>query len=84
MPNSRLENGTFKGMVAEVGYGIVDASIAGFSRNLERYEIVDYTQGLVEVIITLMFKTPEKSDQISYFIRKSIDVKVEPIEAVVH
>ena len=46
MPNSRLENGTFKGMVAEVGYGIVDASIAGFSRNLERYEIVDYTQGL--------------------------------------
>ena len=84
MPNSRLENGTFKGMVAEVGYGIVDASIAGFSRNLERYEIVDFTQGLVQVIITLMFKTPEKSDQISYFIRKSIDVKVETIEAVVH
>ena len=84
MPNSRLENGTFKGMVAEVGYGLVDASIAGFSRNLERYEIVDYTQGLVQVIITLMFKTPEKSDQISYFIRKSIDVKVETIEAVVH
>ena len=84
MPNSRLENGTFKGMVAEVGYGIVDASIAGFSRNLERYEIVDYTQGIVQVIITLMFKTPEKSDQISYFIRKSIDVKVETIEAVVH
>ena len=75
MPNSRLENGTFKGMVAEVGYGIVDASIAGFSRNLERYEIVDYTQGLVEVIITLMFKTPEKSDQISYFIRKSMNLK---------
>ena len=71
-------------MVAEVGYGIVDASIAGFSRNLERYEIVDFTQGLVQVIITLMFKTPEKSDQISYFIRKSIDVKVETIEAVVH
>ena len=75
MLNSRLENGTFKGMVAEVGYGLVDASIAGFSRNLERYEIVDYTQGLVEVIITLMFKTPEKSDQISYFIRKSINLK---------
>ena len=65
----RMENGTFKGMIAEVGYGIVDASIAGFSRSLERYEIVDFTQGIVQVIVALMFKTPEKSDQISYFIR---------------
>ena len=49
-----MENGTFKGMIAEVGYGIVDASIAGFSRSLERYEIVDFTQGIVQVIVALI------------------------------
>ena len=56
-------------MIAEVGYGLVDTSIAGFGSTLERHEIVDFSPMIEKVALTLMIKTPKRSDNISYLIR---------------
>ena len=57
-------------MLAEVKYGYVDASIGGFSTNLERFELVEFSQNLVSGTLGLTIKTPDKSDQVSYFSRE--------------
>ena len=57
-------------MLAEVKDGYVDASIGGFSTNLERFELVEFSQNLVSGTLGLTIKTPDKSDQVSYFSRK--------------
>ena len=61
-------------MLAEVKYGYVDASIGGFSTNLERFELVEFSQNLVGGTLGLTIKTPDKSDQVSYFSRKQNNV----------
>ena len=58
-------------MLAEVKDGYVDASIGGFSTNLERFELVEFSQSLVTAIIALTMKTPDKSDQVSHSSRKN-------------
>ena len=58
---------------AEVGSGYVDTSVAGFVRNLERYEAVDFTQGIFKAVETFMIKTPKKIDRISFSSRKLIE-----------
>lgn len=54
-------------MLAEVQRGQVDTSIAGFQQIFERFEYVDFTQGIFKNTDALIIKTPVKSDQISYF-----------------
>ena len=68
--NCRFPNGTFIGMISEVGYGKVDTSIAGFGPNVVRNEIVYFTQGIDRTTTTLIIRTPKKSDQISFIDRK--------------
>ena len=64
----RLDNGTFIGMIREVQDGIVDASIAGFSATQERFEVVDFSQGLFPYLQTLIIKRPLKTDiSVRYF-----------------
>ena len=66
----RLPNGSFRGMITEVFSQEVDTSAAGFVRNLERYEIVDFSQGIFKTVETFMVKTPKKTDSISFSSRK--------------
>ena len=58
------------GMIAEVITSEVDTSAAAFINNLERNEVVDFTQGILKVVETLVIKTPTKSDQVSFLTRK--------------
>ena len=47
---------------------IVDASIAGFSATQERFEVVDFSQGLFPYLQTLIIKRPLKTDiSVRYF-----------------
>ena len=59
-------------MLAEVSYGVVDTSIASFSLNLERIKLADFSQYIVSPIQTIVMKRPVKSEQISYYTRKSL------------
>ena len=76
--NSRIKvnllNGStitsYTGMLAEVSSGYVDASIGGFSTSLERFQLVEFSQSLVSSRLSIITKTPEKSDQVSYITRK--------------
>ena len=55
-------------MIREVQDGIVDASIAGFSATQERFEVVDFSQGLFPYLQTLIIKRPLKTDfSVRYF-----------------
>ena len=58
-----MKDGSFKGMIAEVIAGEVDTSVAAFINNMERNEVVDFTQGILKVVETLIIKTPTKSAQ---------------------
>ena len=71
-------------MITEVAEGSskggVDTSVAGFVRNLERYEIVDFSQGIFKTVETFIIKTPKKTDSISFSSRKLLFVRnLEPI-----
>ena len=59
-------------MLSEVSSGYVDASIGGFSTSLERFQLVEFSQSLVRSTLTIMTKTPAKSDKVSYITRKYI------------
>ena len=65
-------------MITEVAEGSskggVDTSVAGFVRNLERYEIVDFSQGIFKTVETFIIKTPKKTDSISFSSRKLLFV----------
>ena len=61
---------SYIGMLAEVSSGYVDASIGGFSTSLERFQLVEFSQSLVSSRLSIITKTPEKSDQVSYITRK--------------
>ena len=50
--------------------GYVDASISAFRPTLERLQLVDFSQTLVESKLTIVTKTPAKSDTVSYITRK--------------
>ena len=63
---------SYIGMLSEVSNGYVDASIGGFSTSLERFQLVEFSQSLVSSTLTIITKTPAKSDQVSYITRKSI------------
>ena len=63
---------TYIGMLSEVSSGYVDASIGGFSTSLERFQLVEFSQSLVTSTLTIITKTPAKSDKVSYITRKSI------------
>ena len=65
----RFKNGTFIGMIAEVGNGLVDASATGFASTYERSEIVDFAPMIDTSEQRVIIKTPNKSDYISYLIR---------------
>ena len=65
---------TYIGMLSEVSSGYVDASIGGFSTSLERFQLVEFSQSLVSSTLTIMTKTPAKSDKVSYVTRKSISI----------
>ena len=65
----RFKNGTFIGMIAEVGNGLVDASATGFASTYERNEIVDFAPMIDTSEQRIIIKTPKKSDYISYLIR---------------
>ena len=56
-------------MLAEVSSGYVDASIGGFSTSLERFQLVEFSQSLASSRLSIITKTPEKSDQVSYITR---------------
>ena len=66
-------------MITEVALGSskggVDTSVAGFVRNLERYEIVDFSQGIFKTVETFIIKTPKKTDSISFSSRKLLFVR---------
>ena len=54
--------------MAEILEGRVDASVAGFARNLERDELVDYTPGLYKSIVTILIRRPSQEDfSLRYF-----------------
>ena len=59
-------------MLAEVSSGHVDASIGGFSTSLERFHLVEFSQTLVKSYLTIIAKTPAKSDTVSYITRKKV------------
>ena len=61
---------TYIGTLAEVMNGYVDASISAFRPTLERLQLVDFSQTLVESKLTIVTKTPAKSDTVSYITRK--------------
>ena len=71
---------TYIGMLSEVSSGYVDASIGGFSTSLERFQLVEFSQSLVTSTLTIITKTPAKSDKVSYITRKSISSYVLNIE----
>ena len=57
-------------MVAEVMSGYADTSIGVISTTVERFELVDFSQSLVISKLTIIAKTPAKSDEVSYVTRK--------------
>lgn len=71
-----LSNGsstsTYIGTLAEVMNGYVDASISSFRPTLERLKLTDFSQTLVESKLTIVTRTPAKSDTVSYITRKDI------------
>ena len=67
-------------MLSEVSSGYVDASIGGFSTSLERFQLVEFSQSLVTSTLTIITKTPAKSDKVSYITRKLISSYVLNIE----
>ena len=60
----------YLGMVAEVMSGYADTSIGVISATVERFELVDFSQSLVISKLTIIAKTPAKSDEVSYVTRK--------------
>ena len=55
-------------MIAEVYEGIVDTSVAGFGQSLDRYEVIDFTQGLYRPDTVFVIRTPSKHDfSLHYF-----------------
>ena len=63
-----MPNGTIIGMLSEVHNGVVDTSVAGYAPTLERYEVVDFSQGIIPTTIALMIKRPSKTDvSVRYF-----------------
>ena len=48
---------------------------------MERNEVVDFTQGILKVVETLIIKTPTKSDQISFITRKYL---LEQFYLIIH
>ena len=67
---TRFDNGSSVGMMAEVMDGTVDSSVAGFSTNVERFELVDFSPTLVSSIMVLVMKTPGQGDGLSFVTRK--------------
>ena len=65
---SRLSNGSYVGLISEILEGSVETSVAGFARNLERDELVDYTPGLYKSIVTILIRRPSQEDfSLRYF-----------------
>ena len=55
-------------MIAEVYEGIVDTSVAGFGQSLDRYEVIDFTQGLYRPDTVFVIRRPSKHDfSLHYF-----------------
>ena len=55
-------------MLSEVHNGVVDTSVAGYAPTLERYEVVEFSQGIIPTTIALMIKRPSKTDvSVRYF-----------------
>ncbi len=53
-------------MLAEVGNGVVDTSVASFGISQERNEIVDFSPVLFKGIVTLILRQPSYSDLTIY------------------
>ena len=68
---------TYIGMLSEVSSGYVDASIGGFSTSLERFQLVEFSQTLVKSFLTIITKTPAKSDKVSYITRTDNHMQVQ-------
>ena len=65
----RLSNGTYVGMIREIIDARVDTSIAGFVRDVERDEAVDFTPGIFKSILTLVVRKPSRNDfSMRYFV----------------
>ena len=55
-------------MLSEVHNGVVDTSVAGYAPTLERYEVVEFSQGIIPTTIALIIKRPSKTDvSVRYF-----------------
>ena len=65
----RLSNGTYVGMIREIIDARVDTSIAGFVRDVERDQVVDFTPGIFKSILTLVVRKPSRNDfSMRYFV----------------
>ena len=60
--NYRTENNKIIGFAAEIMDGTVDTSITGFTATLERFEYLDFTQGIVDYVLTPFIRKPLKTD----------------------
>ena len=65
----RLPNGTYLGMIREIIDNRVDTSIAGFTRDVDRNEVVDFTPGIFKSILTIVIRKPSRNDfSMRYFV----------------
>ena len=67
-------------MIAEINGSIVDTSVASFSMNGERNQLVDFTQGVFQNRIGLLIRTPSKHEiSMNYFLLGKFAFKMAKI-----
>ena len=67
-------------MIAEINSTIVDTSVASFTMNTERNQLVDFTQGVFQVRSGLLIRTPSKHEiSLNYFLLGKFAFKMAKI-----
>ena len=65
----RLDNGTVIGLLGEIRHGYFDTSVTGSFPTLERFDAVEFTQGLFPTKMGIFIRRPSKNDvSMRYFI----------------
>ena len=67
--SNRLDNGTIIGLLGEIRPGYFDTSVTGSFPTLERFDAVEFTQGLFPTKMGIFIRRPSKNDvSMRYFI----------------
>jgi ionotropic glutamate receptor len=74
--NDVYGNGTWDGMIGEILSGEADMSVAPFTVNFRRAEVVDFTKPFLSLGISILFKIPEdhQPDLFSFMNPLSLDI----------